>query len=375
MAFKFVFYPICVPAHGRMDNYSPQQTMIRRYVTRLITTRQRQMSKVVENIIAKAKAAGKTIVLPEADDNRVLQATEMICKQGYAKIILLGDAEKIQADAAACGADISGAEIIDHMADADRAKYVNALFEKRKAKGMTTEDADKFLTGTVYYAAAMVADGRADGMVAGSICPTADTCRAALYMIGLKDGIKTFTSCSVMNTIVKELGVDGSLIFADTGVLPEPTTEQLADIGILASEACVQLLDVPANTAMLSFSTKGSASPKIESVKKVIDATEIIKQRCPDLNVDGELQLDAAVISAIGERKCPESGVAGKANTLVFPDLSCGNIAYKLVERLGNATALGPLLLGPAKPINDLSRGCSVEDIALITAITAVQAG
>ncbi len=333
----------------------------------------KKMSKVIENIITKARKAGKTIVLPEADDQRVLLATQKILAEGYAKIILLGDPAKIQADAKACSADISGAEIVNPATDSARDSYIDTLWEKRKAKGMTREDAEKMMSQVVYYGGAMVAAGRAAGMVAGSICPTADTCRAALFTVGLQSGIKTLSSCSIMITIVKEIGVEGAVIFADTGVLPEPTTEQLADIGILASEACAQLLGVPACTAMLSFSTKGSASPKIESVKKVIDATEMIKQRRPDLNVDGELQLDAAVIPSIGQRKCKDSKVAGVANTLVFPDLSCGNIAYKLVERLGNATALGPLLMGPAKPINDLSRGCSVEDIALITAITAVQ--
>ncbi|HNX26034.1 MAG TPA: phosphate acetyltransferase [Phycisphaerae bacterium] len=331
------------------------------------------MSKVIENIIAKARSAGKTIVLPEADDQRVLLAAQKILAEGYAKIILLGDPAKIQADAKACSADIAGAQIVNPLTDSARDSYIDTLWEKRKAKGMTREDAEKMMNQVVFYGGAMLAAGRADGVVVGSICPTADTCRSALFTVGLKSGIKTLSSCSIMITVAKSIGVEGAVIFADTGVLPEPTAEQLADIGILASEACEKLLGVPACTAMLSFSTKGSASPKIESVKKVIDATELIKQRRPDLNVDGELQLDAAVIPAIGERKCKGSKVAGKANTLVFPDLSCGNIGYKLVERLGNATALGPLLMGPAKPINDLSRGCSVDDIALITAITAVQ--
>jgi phosphate acetyltransferase len=224
----------------------------------------------------------------------------------------------------------------------------------------------------VYYGGMIVGAGRADGMVAGSICPTADTVRSALFGVGTAEGIKTVSACSIMCTIIEEFGVDGAVIFADTGVLPEPTVEQLADIGVAAAGACRSLLDTEPYVAMLSFSTKGSAhSP---AVQKVIDATKLIWERRPDLNVDGELQVDAAVIPSIGQRKAPDSKVAGRANTLVFPDLSCGNIAYKLVERFGKADALGPLLMGTAKPINDLSRGCSVEDIVLITAITSVQA-
>lgn len=326
---------------------------------------------VVDNIIQRARQADACVILPEASDPRVLQATEKILAENYAKIILLGDADEIAAQAAQAGANISGAQIVNPLTDEHRQKYIDALYEKRKAKGMTREDADELLKKVVYYGGRMVAAGRADGMVCGSICPTADTVRSALYSVGLSEGCKTVSSCSIMNTIVEDVGVDGSLIFADPAVLPEPTVEQLADIGIAAAGACRSLLDTEPYVAMLSFSTKGSASSP--AVQKVIDATNLIKERQPDLNVDGELQLDAAIIPSIAEKKAKGSPVAGRANTLVFPDLSCGNIGYKLVERLGKATALGPLLLGTAKRINDLSRGCSVDDIALITAITAVQ--
>jgi len=330
------------------------------------------MSNVVVNsIIQRARQADARVVLPEASDPRVLRATELILRENYARIILLGDPDALAKAAKDAGAKIDGAEIVNHLTDKNREAYVETLLEKRKAKGMPRDDADKLLRQVPYYGGMMVGAGRADGMVCGSICPTADTVRSALFGVGLADGIKTVSACSVMNTIVEDIGVDGSVIFADTGVLPEPTVEQLADIGIAAAAACRSLLNTEPYVAMLSFSTKGSAySP---AVQKVIDATELIKKRRPDLNVDGELQLDAAVIPAIGKTKAKGSSVAGRANTLVFPDLSCGNIAYKLVERLGKATALGPLLMGTAKPVNDLSRGCSAEDIAQITAITAVQ--
>jgi phosphate acetyltransferase len=329
------------------------------------------MNKVVNSITQRAIAANKRIVLPEAEDDRVLQAARRITDLKYARVTLLGNVDAVTQQAKKIGVSLAGVEIVDHLQDPDRQKYATILFEKRKAKGMTYEQADEFICRSMYFAAFMVGQGRSDGMVSGSVSPTADTVRATLFGIGAAKGIKTITSCSIMNTIVPEFGVDGSVIFADTGVVPEPTVDQLADIGILAADACRILLGTEPYVAMMSFSTKGSAlSP---AVQKVIDATKLIQQRRPELNVDGEFQVDAAMIPEIGQRKAKGSKVAGRANTLVFPDLSCGNIAYKLVERFGKATALGPLLLGPAKPVNDLSRGCSVEDIVLITAITAVQ--
>ena len=328
------------------------------------------MSKVIKQITERAIAANKHVVLPEAHDVRVLKAARQITDLKYARITVLGDEGAIAKLAKDNGVDMTGVTVVNHMTDPRRGEYVQRLVERRKAKGMTVADAEKMLSDVVYYGGQMVGAGSVDGMVVGSICPTADTVRSALFGVGTAKGIKTVSSCSVMNTIIPEMGVDGSLIFADTGVVPEPNAEQLADIALAAADACRALLAVEPIVAMLSFSTKGSAhSP---AVQKVIDATKIAQQRRPDLKIDGELQLDAAIIPDIGTRKAKGSPVAGKANTLVFPDLSCGNIAYKLVERLGRATALGPLLTGLAKPINDLSRGCSVEDIVLITAITAI---
>jgi phosphate acetyltransferase len=328
-------------------------------------------NRVVERITERAIAANRQIVLPEAQDPRVLLAARTITDRKFARITVLGDPDKIGQLAKDLAVDLSGITVLNHMADANRPAYVEKLYSKRKAKGMTQQDADKMLSNAVYYGGMMVGAGAVDGMVVGSICPTADTVRSALFGVGTAEGIKTISACSIMNTIIPEVGVDGSLIFADTGVVPEPTVEQLADTAIAAAAACRSLLDTEPFVAMISFSTKGSAySP---AVQKVIDATKLAQSRRPDLKIDGELQVDAALIPGIGERKAKGSLVAGKANTLVFPDLSCGNSAYKLVERLGKATALGPLLMGPARPVNDLSRGCSAEDIVLIAAITAVQ--
>ncbi|MFP4104942.1 MAG: phosphate acetyltransferase [Phycisphaerae bacterium] len=328
---------------------------------------------VIEKITEKAVQADMSVVLPETQDPRVLTAAAEIVEKKYARVILLGEEDQIRADAKEEGVDLPDAiRFVDPLTDDHRDKYINALHERRRKKGMSRDDADKLLKRPVYYGGMMVGSSRVDGMVSGSICPTRDTVRSAIFGVGLSEGNKTVSSCSIMNTIVEDIGVDGSVVFADTGVVPEPTVEQLADIAIAAADACKALLQVEPAVAMLSFSTKGSAfSPAVE---KVIEATKIAQKRRPDLNIDGELQLDAAVVPSVGERKAQNSPVAGKANTLVFPDLSCGNIAYKLVERFGKASALGPLLLGLAKPVNDLSRGCSVEDIVLISAITSVQA-
>ena len=325
---------------------------------------------IIDKIKAKAKADIKHIVLPEGEEIRNVQAAVMIRDQGLAKLTLLGNPAKVKEVAA--GADLTGIDIID-PADSDKAPlYAATLYDLRKAKGMTEEEAAKKVADPMYYGIMMVKLGDADGLVSGAIHSTGDMLRPALQVIKSKPGMKTVSSCFLMECPDKSFGDNGVMIFSDCGVNIDPDAEQLANIALGAADSARSLAGMEPRVAMLSFSTKGSA--KHDNVTKVQEATRIAKEMAPDLMLDGELQLDAALVEKVGQLKAPGSKVAGHANTLVFPALDAGNIGYKLVQRLAHAEAYGPILQGIAKPCNDLSRGCSAEDIVATVAITACQA-
>ncbi|HKL27549.1 MAG TPA: phosphate acetyltransferase [Desulfuromonadales bacterium] len=329
---------------------------------------------LVEQIKAKARQEVQTVVLPESYDDRMIQAAEKIAQDQLAKPVLLGDPAVIRAKAGELGVSLAGVDVVSPAQSDLLEDYSAELARLREKKGMTAEQARATLTGedNLFFGAMMVRKGDAGGMVAGAYNTTGDVLRAAFQVIGTAGGMKTVSSVFLMVTQNPDFGENGVLCFADCAVNPNPNAQALAEIAVSTAASCRSFLGVDARVAMLSFSTKGSASHA--DCDKVLEALSIAKGLAPDLQIDGELQADAALLPKVGDKKAPGSSVAGKANTLIFPDLDAGNIAYKLVERVAGAEAVGPIVQGLAKPVNDLSRGCSVDDIVSVAAITAVQA-
>lgn len=326
----------------------------------------------IEEIKERARKQIKTIVLPEAMDLRVLTATYIICKEDFAKVVLIGNEEEIVKLAKENNLDISKVKILEPSNSEKYEEYVNTFYELRKAKGMTIEQAKELLLEPIYFGMMMVKNGDADGLVSGAAHSTADTLRPALQILKTKPGTKLVSTFNLMIVPNCEYGNNGVFIFSDCGLNPKPNSDELSEIAISSAESYKQLVcDIP-KVAMLSYSTYRSASS--EDVDKIREATKLAKEKAPDLLIDGEMQLDSAIVPSVGKSKAPGSNVAGKANILIFPDLNAGNIGYKLVERLAKAEAYGPVCQGMAKPVNDLSRGCKAEDIVGVVAITALQA-
>ena len=325
----------------------------------------------IDTIKERAKTNIKTIVLPETEDVRVLKAAEMVIKEGFANIILVGNEETTKKLANENNINIEGITIVNPVTSDKYEEYSNKFFELRQKKGVSIEKARETMLNNVYFGMMMVKCGDADGLVSGAAHSTADTLRPALQILKTAEGTKLVSAFFLMVVPNCEYGENGTFIFSDAGLNANPTSEELSEIAISSAKSFEQLVQKESKVAMLSYSTYGSA--KSELVDKVVEATELVKHKAPLLQVDGELQLDAAIVKEIGEKKAPGSKVAGYANTLIFPDLNAGNIGYKLVQRLAKAEAYGPLCQGIAKPVNDLSRGCSSEDIVGVVAITAVQ--
>ena len=329
--------------------------------------------EILKRFIETAKSNPQRIVLPEGDEPRTLKAADRIIGDGIAKIILLGQSDKILALAKENGLkNIERATIIDPQKSADAERYTDLLFELRKNKGMTREQAVELVKDPLYFGCLMIKSGDADGELAGARNTTGNVLRPALQIVKTQPGISVISGAMLMFCKEKAYGEDGFLLVADVAVMPNPTAQELAQIAVCTGRTMKNMIGIEPKVAMLSFSTKGSAQH--EFVDRVVEATGMAQQMAPELKIDGELQADAALVPSVGKFKAPGSPVAGEANVLVFPALEIGNIAYKMVERLGGAVSVGPVLQGMAAPINDLSRGCSVDDIYYMTAITANQA-
>lgn len=328
--------------------------------------------KLMEEVWAKAKANKKRIVLPEGEEERNIEACSKIIKNDIADVVLVGNPERIKEMANKLGVNVEGVEIVDPETSNRTADYAKSLYELRKHKGVTLEKAEKIIRDPLYFGTMMVQKNDVDGMVSGAIHTTGDLLRPGLQIVKTAPGTSVVSSSFIMMIPGSKFGSEGLLLFADCAVNPNPTSEDLASIAISTAETAKNLCGLDPKVALLSFSTQGSASHDL--VDKVVTATKLAKEKRPDLAIDGELQLDAAIVKSVADLKAPNSKIAGKANVLVFPDLQSGNIGYKLVQRFANAEAIGPLTQGFAKPINDLSRGCTSDDIVNVVAVTAVQA-
>ena len=325
---------------------------------------------IIDVLKEKAKADKKTIVLPESEDRRTYEAAAKILQEGIADIILVGSEEDVKKNGE--GLDLTGIKVVDPATSDRTAAYIDKLVELRSKKGMTPEQAKEILLNQyLYYGVMMVKMGDADGMVSGACHSTADTLRPCLQILKTKPGTKLVSAFFLMEVPNCEFGENGTFVFADCGLNQDPTPEELAAIAASSAESFRSLVGAEPKVAFLSHSTKGSAKHAL--VDKVVEATKIAKEQNPDLKLDGEMQLDAAIVPSVGAAKAPDSDVAGKANVLIFPNLDAGNIGYKLVQRLAKAEAYGPVTQGIAAPVNDLSRGCSADDIVGVVAITAVQ--